>query len=144
MNTNQLEQTAQAMVATGKGILAADQGASFVGKWLDSMGQPTSEDTLVQYRAMLFGTPQLSDHISGIILLGDVPDQHTAEGKPLLDLITRQTIMPGLSPSTGLQPLLHTLNAQDQGLGAFSRVQERGGGQEVAGTSERHGHLSLP
>ena len=105
MNTNQLEQTAQAMVATGKGILAADQGASFVGKWLDSMGQPTSEDTLVQYRAMLFGTPQLSDHISGIILLGDVPEQHTAEGKPLLDLITRQTIMPGLSPSTGLQPL---------------------------------------
>jgi len=44
----------------------------------------------------------------------------------------------------GCQPLLDTLNAQDQGLGAFSRVQERGGGQEVAGTSERHGHLILP
>lgn len=105
MNTNQLEQTAQAMVATGKGILAADQGASFIGDWLKSMGQPTSDDTLVEYREMLFGTPKLADYISGIILLGDVPEQQAADGTPLLNLITQQGIFPGLSPSTGLQAL---------------------------------------
>ena len=105
MNGSQLEKTAQSMVAAGKGILAADQGASFVEGWLESSGQPTTPNTLVQYREMLFRTPRLCDYISGIILLGEVVEQRAADGTPLLDLIIQQGILPGVTPSTGLQPL---------------------------------------
>ncbi|MEM7029475.1 MAG: class I fructose-bisphosphate aldolase [Chloroflexota bacterium] len=108
MNTNQLEETAQAMVTPGRGILAADQGASFIGGWLESLGHATSDNTLVQYRTMIFGTPQLSDHISGIILMGDVLAQQSDDGTPLLELITQQGIMPGLSPGTGQEVLAGT------------------------------------
>ena len=95
MNTERLRETAKAMVALGKGILAADESAPTIKKRLDSIGVESTEEARRSYRELLFTTPGLADHISGVILFDETLRQNTTDGTPFVDVLTEQGILPG-------------------------------------------------
>lgn len=106
MNEYTLGATAQAMVAPGKGLFAADvppQGLA--DGWWGPMKEPKTIDAARDFQEMMFRTPGVSDYISSIIVFDDVLDQQCKDGTPFLDLITRQGIMVGITPTTGWQRL---------------------------------------
>lgn len=108
MSNTTLEETARAMVAPGKGIFAADiytSGAAngFVEGFWGSMPEPNDDATARKFQEMVFRTPGLGDHISGIILFDDVLDQKASDGTSFPDLIAQQGIMVGITPTTGWQ-----------------------------------------
>ncbi|MEX1047897.1 MAG: class I fructose-bisphosphate aldolase [Akkermansiaceae bacterium] len=92
---------AKRLVAPGKGVLAADESFSTIKKRLESVGVESSETTRRDYRQMLITTPGLGDFISGIILFDETIRQTTAEGEPLLEVIGRQGMIPGIKVDTG-------------------------------------------
>jgi fructose-bisphosphate aldolase class I len=110
MSNTTLEATAQAMVAPGKGLFAADvppAGESFslaAGFW-GPMRDPKTEATGRDFQEMLIRTPGLGDHISGIIVFDDVLEQKSEDGTPFSELIAEQGMMVGITPTTGWQML---------------------------------------
>ena len=71
MDINVLKQTAQAMVASGKGILAADESTGTIKKRFDVIGVESTEDSRLAYRQMLFSAPGIEEFISGVILFDE-------------------------------------------------------------------------
>ena len=94
MTTERLGSTAQAMVADGKGILAADESTPTITKRFDKIGVESTEDNRRAYRETLFTTPGLGEFISGAILFDETIRQEASDGTPLRDALTRQGIMP--------------------------------------------------
>jgi len=106
MENNRLEDTAQAMVAPGKGIFAADIGPEGLvrGFW-GSMKEPRNTNVARDFQEMMFRTPGLSEHLSSIIVFEDVLEQQARDGILFPELIIRQNIMIGITPTTGWQRL---------------------------------------
>ena len=77
-----LNETARALVAPGKGILAADESTGTIKKRFDSIGVESTEENRRAYRDMLFTTPGADEHISGVILYDETIRQSTADGTP--------------------------------------------------------------
>lgn len=101
-----LAATARALVAPGKGILAADESIPTIGKRFTALGIPATEDNRRAYRELLFSTPALGEHISGAILFDETLGQRTAAGELVLpELLVRQDIIPGIKVDTGTGPL---------------------------------------
>ena len=96
MKAKRLQETAQAMVALGKGILAADESAPTIKKRLESIGVESTEEARRSYRELLLTTPGLADHISGVILFDETLRQCTTDGTPFVDVLTEQGILPGI------------------------------------------------
>ena len=92
MNAERLRETAQAMVAPGKGILAADESAPTIEKRLKSIGVESTEENRRSYRQLLLTTPDLGDHISGVILFDETLRQRATDGTPFVDVLTKQGI----------------------------------------------------
>ena len=105
MTTEQLGSTAQAMVADGKGILAADESTPTITKRFDKIGIEPTEDNRRAYRETLFTTPGLGEFISGAILFDETIRQEASDGTPLRDALKRQGIMPGIKVDAGAKPL---------------------------------------
>ncbi len=105
MTTEQLGSTAQAMVADGKGILAADESLPTITKRFDKLGIESTEENRRAYRETLFATPGLGEFISGAILFDETIRQKAADGTPLPELLKRQGIMPGIKVDAGAKPL---------------------------------------
>ncbi len=105
MTTATLEQTARALVAEGKGILAADESTGTIKKRFDSIGADSTEENRRDYRAMLFSTPGAGDYISGVILFDETLRQSAADGTPLIETITKAGIIPGIKVDQGAKPL---------------------------------------
>ncbi len=105
MTTERLGSTAQAMVADGKGILAADESTPTITKRFDKIGIESTEDNRRAYRETLFTTPGLGEFISGAILFDETIRQEASDGAPLRDALTRQGIMPGIKVDAGAKPL---------------------------------------
>jgi fructose-bisphosphate aldolase class I len=103
--THDLEVTAAALVAKGKGILAADESTPTIEKRFKSIGVPSTEDSRRAYRELLFTTPGIDAHISGVILFDETIRQAGADGTPLVEVLTRQGILPGIKVDTGAKPL---------------------------------------
>ena len=82
MSIDLLAETARAMVAPGKGIIAIDESNATIKKRFDSVGIECSEDNRRAYREMLLTTPALSDHISGAILYDETLRQSSRAGVP--------------------------------------------------------------
>jgi fructose-bisphosphate aldolase, class I len=101
---HRLEETAEALVAAGKGILAADESTSTIGKRFGPAGIPSTADTRRAYREMLFTTPSVSEFLSGVILYDETIRQ-AGTGGPLVEVLTRAGIMPGIKVDTGAKPL---------------------------------------
>jgi fructose-bisphosphate aldolase class I len=103
--THDLEETAQALVVEGKGLLAADETVRTLNKRFDPRGIPSTAETRRDYREMLITTPGVSQFISGIILQDETIRQTNARGEPLVQLVSRAGMIPGIKVDAGAQPL---------------------------------------
>jgi fructose-bisphosphate aldolase class I len=108
MDLQTLQSTAQALVAEGKGILAADESTGTIKKRLDSIGVESTEDTRRQYRQLLFTTGGAEDYISGVILYDETIRQSTDDGTPFPKLLESKGIIPGIKVDMGAKPLALT------------------------------------
>jgi fructose-bisphosphate aldolase, class I len=102
---SELNDTARALVAPGKGILAADESSGTIKKRFDSISVESTEQNRRDYREMLFATEGAGDHISGVILYDETIRQQGADGTRLVDVLTRQGIIPGIKVDTGAKDL---------------------------------------
>jgi fructose-bisphosphate aldolase class I len=103
--SDELRDTAAALVAEGKGILAADESNGTMDKRLKAAGVEPGEEARRALREVLFTTDGVSDHISGVILYDETFRQSTADGTPLPRLLQEQGIIPGIKVDTGAKPL---------------------------------------
>src|SRR5205814_1346928 len=87
MNLDELSRIAQAMVASGKGILAADESSGTIKKRFDAIHVENIEANRRDYRELLFRTPAMKDYISGVILFDETIRQKAKDGTPLVALI---------------------------------------------------------
>src|SRR5579884_1822384 len=106
MNLSELNEVAEAMVAPGKGILAADESTGTIKKRFDALGVESTVDTRRDYREMLFrSTEAMSKYISGVILYDETIRQNAKDGTPLVKLIEQAGSVPGIKVDEGTQPL---------------------------------------
>lgn len=105
MSTQSLETVAQAMVAPGKGILAADESTGTIEKRLKSIQVENSEDNRRAYRDLLFTAKGLSQYISGVILYDETLRQKGLSGTPFIELLAKNGILPGIKVDTGAKDL---------------------------------------
>ena len=104
--TMTLEQVAQAMVAPGKGILAADESTGTIKKRFDGIKTENTEDNRRDYREMLFrSTDAMKTYISGVILYDETIRQKAKDGTPLAKLIEAAGSLPGIKVDKGTKPL---------------------------------------
>ncbi len=106
MNLAELNKVARAMVAPGKGILAADESSGTIKKRFDAIGVESNENNRRDYRELLFrSTDAMSKHISGVILYDETIWQNAADGTPLIKLIEQAGAVPGIKVDEGTKPL---------------------------------------
>lgn len=97
---------ARALVAPGKGILAADESSSTIKKRFDSINLESTDDSRRDYREMLFrSTEAMKSHISGVILFDETIRQKAKDGTPLVDVMASAGAIPGIKVDTGAKPL---------------------------------------
>jgi fructose-bisphosphate aldolase class I len=105
MDVERLEATVRALVSPGKGILAADESHPSIGRRFEPLGIPNTEETRRRYRQMLFTTPNVADYVSGVILFDETIRQKADDGTPLVEILARQGIVPGIKVDRGAKPL---------------------------------------
>ena len=105
MSIEQLAETAQAMVAKGKGIIAIDESTATIGKRFEQVGIPNNEENRRAYRELLLTTPRLSEHISGAILFDETLRQSTKAGVPFAKYLGQNGIIPGIKVDKGTHAL---------------------------------------
>lgn len=106
MDKDQLAKVAQAMVARGKGILAADESSGTIKKRFDAIGVESTADSRRDYREFMFRTREaMSEYISGVILYDETIRQNAADGTPLVKLIEAAGSIPGIKVDAGVKPL---------------------------------------
>jgi len=105
MNLDELNKVAQAMVAPGKGILAADESSGTIKKRFDAIGVESTEGNRREYREMLFRSSEGMKHISGVILYDETIWQKAKDGTPLVELIKKAGSIPGIKVDEGTKPL---------------------------------------
>ena len=101
--TDNLEDVALALVADGKGVLAADETPHTLTKRFDTLGIQSSEKSRCTYREMLF-TAGVAEFISGVIMQAETIRQTSSGGTPLAQLLLKQGILPGIKVDTGAMP----------------------------------------
>jgi fructose-bisphosphate aldolase class I len=106
MNLNELNKVATAMVAPGRGILAADESTGTIKKRFDAIGVESTADNRRDYREMLFRSSEaMAKHISGVILYDETIRQNAKDGTPLVKLIEKTGSIPGIKVDKGTKPL---------------------------------------
>ena len=105
MSEHALAATAKAMVAPGKGILAADESTGTIEKRFAGIKVENAEENRRAYRDMLFSSKGLSQSISGVILYDETIRQKSANGTPFVELLAKNGILPGIKVDTGAKDL---------------------------------------
>ncbi len=106
MNLSELNKVAEAMVAPGKGILAADESTGTIKKRFDALGVESTPDTRRDYRELLFRSGDaMAKYISGVILYDETIRQNAKDGTPLVKLIEKAGTLPGIKVDKGTKPL---------------------------------------
>ena len=105
MNETTLNKTALAMVAAGKGILAADESTGTIKKRFDSIKVENTEANRQAYRDMLFTTPGFEQHTSGVILFEETLFQKSLAGQSFPELLASKGVIPGIKVDKGAQKL---------------------------------------
>src|SRR2546429_8238571 len=100
-----LHETASAIVAEGKGILAADESDGTIKKRFDSIGVESTEETRRGYRDLLFTTEGVEEYISGVILFDETIRQKSLAGTPFPELLESKGVIPGIKVDLGAKPL---------------------------------------
>lgn len=114
----ELKSIAEAIVAPGKGILAADESTATIGKRLCDINVENNEDNRRHYRQLLFSTnAKISENISGVILFHETVYQKADDGRTFIELLKERNILPGIKVDSGVVPLAGSLNeCTTQGL----------------------------
>jgi len=100
-----IESIALAMVQKGKGILAADESNSTMGKRLESVKVPSTETNRLNFRETLFTSKRIKDFISGVILFDETIKQTASNGKNISMILSEQGIIPGIKVDKGVKTL---------------------------------------
>ena len=104
-NQQSLVETAQALVAPGKGILAADESGGTIKRRFDSIQVDSNEENRREYRELLFRTPEVENHLGGVILFDETLRQKGADGTSLTKVLQDRGIVPGIKVDAGALPL---------------------------------------
>src|SRR6266403_4413636 len=106
MNLAELNKVATAMVAPGRGILAADESSGTIKKRFDAIGAESTADSRRDYREFLFRSSEaMSKYISGVILYDETIRQNAKDGTPLVKAIENAGAIPGIKVDKGTKPL---------------------------------------
>src|SRR6201981_3271992 len=106
MNLAELNKVATAMVASGRGILAADESSGTIKKRFDSIGVESTADSRRDYRELLFrAADAMKSHISGVILYDETIRQAAKDGTPLVKVIEKAGSIAGIKVDKGTKPL---------------------------------------
>ncbi len=126
MNIELLKTTAGKMVATGKGIIAADESSATCEKRFSAVGVPCTEDNRRAYRETIITAQGLEEFISGIILYDETIRQETADGEAFAAVLEKKGILPGIKVDAGVKELaLHAGEKVTEGLdGLRERLAE--------------------
>ncbi|MBM3977619.1 MAG: fructose-bisphosphate aldolase class I [Planctomycetes bacterium] len=101
MSTHELKAVAKALVAKGKGILAADESTGTIEKRFQKINLPNTEENRRNYRELLFRTKGAGQYVSGAILYEETLKQKAADGTTMVDLMNREGIVPGIKVDKG-------------------------------------------
>ena len=105
MTTTTLVDTARAIVADGKGLLAADETVPTITRRLAARTIESTGDSRRAYREMFFSTPGISEFIGGVIMHDETIRQRSSTGAPMVDLLAQEGITPGIKVDKGAKPL---------------------------------------
>jgi fructose-bisphosphate aldolase, class I len=105
MNAQMLIDTARALVADNKGLLAMDESIPTCNKRFGKLGIPQTEEARRAYRELLLTTPSLGECISGMILCDETIRQRKNDGTPFVKVITDAGIIPGIKVDTGAKDM---------------------------------------
>ena len=105
MAHTELHETAKALVAKGKGLLAADESTGTIKKRFDAIGIESTEENRRAYRDLLFTTPGAQEFISGVILYDETIRQRALDGTPFPQLLQAKGVIPGIKVDLGAKPL---------------------------------------
>src|SRR5512135_1799041 len=97
--------TAEALVAPGKGILAADESTPTIAKRLKAIGLESTEERRRAYRELLFTTKGIGEFISGVILFDESIRQRAGDGTAFPEVLRHQGVIPGIKVDGGTKPL---------------------------------------
>lgn len=100
-----LDRTIGALLAPGKGLLAADESHATLGGRFEPLGIAPSEENRRRYRQLLFTTPQVEEYISGVILFDETLRQRADDGRRFVELLSDRGIVPGIKVDLGATPL---------------------------------------
>jgi fructose-bisphosphate aldolase, class I len=105
MDLEFMTKTAQALVAPGKGILAADESTPTMAKRLGGIGMESTEPRRLAYREILFTAPRIGEYISGVILFDETIRQCASDGRAIVEVLRDQGLIPGIKVDRGTTPL---------------------------------------
>jgi fructose-bisphosphate aldolase class I len=105
MTSDTLHAAAAAMVAPGKGILAADESSGTISKRFAALGIPSTVELRRQYRESLLTAPGIESYISGVILYDETIRQAASDGTPFPEVLAARGILPGIKVDTGAKAL---------------------------------------
>jgi fructose-bisphosphate aldolase, class I len=105
MDGSTLNAVARALVAPGKGILAADESSSTIERRFKSIGVESTEDRRRAYREMLFTTRGAAEFVSGVILYDETIRQSGSDGRKLVEVLAGEGVIPGIKVDKGTKPL---------------------------------------
>ncbi|XGW17223.1 hypothetical protein V3C99_002102 [Haemonchus contortus] len=107
---DELRGIANAIVAPGKGILAADESTGSMDKKMQNIGTENTEEQRRKYRQLLFtASPEMSKHISGVIMFHETFYQKTDDGTRFVDVLKKQGVIPGIKVDKGVVPMAGTV-----------------------------------
>ena len=126
MSATDLAAVAQAMVARGRGVLAADESNATITKRFGALDIESTEENRRAYRDTLLGSPGIEEYISGVILYDETIRQSSADGTPFPKMLQTKGILPGIKVDTGSKPLANDNDEQvTEGLdGLRERIEE--------------------
>ena len=101
MGAHELHETARAIVAHSKGILAADESTGTIKKRFDAIGVESTEESRRSYRQLLFTAPEIEDFIGGVILYDETIRQAADDGTPFPEVLASKGSIPGIKVDTG-------------------------------------------
>ena len=105
MNKEKLAEVASAIVASGRGILAADESTPTMGKRLALINQENTEENRRDFRQALFETDGMEQFISGVILFEETLEQKTEDGRRLSEILESNGVYPGIKVAKGAHPM---------------------------------------
>ena len=106
MSAQELNRIATAMVAAGRGILAADESSPTIKKRFDTISAESTEENRRTYREMLFTADGMAEHISGVIMFDETLRQSCADGTPFAKYLADRGVIPGIKVDAGAKPLV--------------------------------------